>query len=308
MNSAIQSVDLTLCTWNRAALLRRTLASIAALEVPAGVGLKLILVDNHSTDSTPQVIEEFAASPFAGRHQFQPVCETRRGHTPSRNRALEESTGDLVLWTDDDVQVAPDWLKRYVQAAGEQPQVDFWGSVIQPEFEGGCPRWIEANWETLKGCFAARDLGPEPIELTADRLPYGANFAIRGAVQRSHRFDESLGRRGQEVLGEDELDLMRRLLAAGRTGRWIPGAVVSHWIPRSRASVSYVYDYFVGQGRVLVQRGTPWHKDRQALQAEARSEYRRFRWQRWCRRSPVWCGHLVRAALADGQARALSQP
>ena len=77
-------------------------------------------------------------------------------------------------------------------------------------------------------------------------------------MQRANLFDPDLGRRADAVLGEDELELMRRLLAAGHQGRWVPGAVVEHLIPADRASAKYVYDYFVGQGRNLVLKGEGW--------------------------------------------------
>ena len=167
------------------------------------------------------------------------------------------------------------------------------------------PKWIANNWDALSGCFATRDLGDEPLEFSADRLPYGANFAVRGEVQRANLFDPELGRRADAVLGEDELDLMRRLLAAGHRGQWVPGSVVEHLIPPERATTKYVYDYFVGQGRNLVLKGEGWGADADQLKREAMAEHRRFWWKRFYAGNQQWCSHLIRSALAMGQWQAM---
>ena len=301
----IKTVDIAICTWNRADLLKRTLESVRKLSVPSDVRLSVVVVDNRSTDETQSVIDAFANSNFGKANQIVSAIENQQGHTFARNRAIQSCQGDLVVWTDDDVWVHIDWIEKYVNAARQQPSVAFWGGKIEPQFLESKPKWIEDNWDALSGCFAARDLGDDPVNFSADQLPYGANFAVRGEVQRANLFDPELGRRADAVLGEDELDLMRRLLAAGHSGQWVPDAVVSHMIPRDRATTKYVYDYFVGQGRNLVTKGEGWGTDADQLKREAKAEYRRFWWKRFYTGNQQWCSHLIRSALAMGQWQAM---
>lgn len=296
----IQSVEILVCTWNRSALLAQMLESLARLEIPLGLTWRVLVVDNRSTDDTPEVLDAYAdALPLVA------LAESRQGHTAARNRAVAESQAELILWTDDDVLVDRHWLREFVEAANRHPEADFFGGRIDPVFPQGKPRWIEANWNQLAGCFAARDLGAEEVELGAGRLPYGANFAVRGDVQRAFSFDLGLGRRGPEVVGEDELDLLRRLLAAGHRGYWVPGSRVQHVIPAERASTGYVFEYFVGQGAMLVSKGTPWTSSRWSLR-------RQYLWHQAVANfgqlflpSPGWFAHLARAGLALGQWQAL---
>lgn len=298
----IQSVEIAICTWNRSALLAQTLDSLTKLVIPAGLEWRVLVVDNGSKDDTPEVLDAYAdALPLSS------LVELRQGHTLARNRAVAQSRADLILWTDDDVLVDPNWLSAYVFAANQRPDAGFFGGRIEPLFPAGKPRWIDENWSQVAGCFAARDLGSEAVELTAERLPYGANFAIRGEIQRKHPFNPDLGRRGQAVIGEDELDLLRRLLAAGQRGFWVPDCRVQHVIPPERASTRYVFDYFVGQGAMLVQKGTPWTQSRWALRWQ-------YLWHQFAAElgqlilpSPGWFAHLARAGLALGQWRALVQ-
>jgi len=302
----IKTVDIAICTWNRAGLLKRTLESFTKLSVPSDVRLSVVVVDNRSTDETQSVVDAFKNSDFGQANQIVSAIENQQGHTYARNRAIQACKGDLVVWTDDDVLVHADWLQQYVDAARQQPSVSFWGGRIEPTFLKKKPKWIADNWEALSGCFAARDLGDQLVEFSADRLPYGANFAVRGDLQRANLFDSELGRRANLVLGEDELDLMRRLLAGGHRGQWVPGAVVEHLIPLDRATTKYVYDYFVGQGRNLVLKGEGWGGDASQLKREAKSEYRRFWWKRFYADNQQWCSHLIRGGLAMGQWQAMA--
>ena len=307
-------VDVAICTWNRSALLQQTLESISKLEIADDVELRLIVVNNNSTDATADVLERFGQSQFAQRHKFVSLVEADQGHTFSRNCAVcflreelkengtEPGENDLVVWTDDDVIVAPDWITKYVAAAKENSGFDFFGSVIEPKFAIKPPSWIEENWDTVKGCFAHRDLGIEPIEFTKTRLPYGANFAIRTRVQKAFEFDVLLGRRGESVMGEDELDLMRRMLDGGHAGVWVPGAVVEHVIPADRMGETYVYDYFVGQGAAVLAKGESQFANLKEMQREAKRQYWLYKLKRPFVASPNWMAHMVRSALAKGQA------
>lgn len=301
----ITNVDVAICTWNRSALLAQTFDSLSRVDVPPHVRLRVLIVDNNSTDRTPMLIQEFQNSPFGHKHEIVPLHEPRQGHTFSRNQAVKSANSDLMIWTDDDVIVATNWIAKYVHAANANPDVALWGSVIEPRFETPTPKWVSENWAILKGCFAHRDLGPQSVEFTACRLPYGANFAIRTEVQKQFLYDTELGRRGREVAGEDELDMMRRLLAAGHRGVWVPGAVVEHMIPAERATERYVYDYFAGQGRALVAREQPWHRNAKQMKRESVFEYLKYRAKRRFTKSTVWVSHLIRSALAQGQFESL---
>ena len=210
-------VEIAICTWNRSGLLKQTLQSLCSLNIPASVEWQVLVVDNNSSDDTSAVIESMSDSlPIVS------LFEASQGHTIARNAAVRHAQGDLLLWTDDDCKFNPDWLANYCREF-ENSKFDFWGSTITPEFiSGKTPEWISENWDICKGCFASRDLGSQKIELTADGLPYGANFAVRTAIQKQYPFDESLGRQGSRVTGEDELDFMRRLLKAGHQGLWVP--------------------------------------------------------------------------------------
>ena len=302
----IEKVEVAICTYNREKLLEKTLQSVQKLIVPYHVSLTVILVDNNSDDRTGEILKQFASNPaFTQRHSVRVLLESQQGHTFARNRAVDSLDGDLLIWTDDDVDLDAFLVQRYVDFANDNREVAFFGGSIEPDFETEPPAWILENWEQLKGCFATRELGPQSMSFDEDTLPYGANFAVRSCVQKRFAFETSLGRRGEEVLGEDELEMMRRLLQAGYAGRWVPEASVKHFIPADRATESYVRDYFLGQGRALVTKGEPWSDDHRALMWRALRAYLWYRFKRRFADSKDWIPLLMEHSLAQGQSDAL---
>jgi glycosyltransferase involved in cell wall biosynthesis len=297
----IASIDVVVCTWNRASQLSDTLESLTKLIVPYDRQLRVIIVDNNSTDDTADVIKKFGAHKFFNRHDLLPLFEPQQGHTFSRNAAIEHLDGDLVMWTDDDVAVDSFWVQKMVEFADLHAETAFFGGPIEAKLLPHCPDWVEENWETLKGCFADRQIGDQPLPLADDRLPYGANFAVRGCVQKAFTFNTELGRRADDVLGEDELDVMRRMLDEGLTGQWNPEARVTHVIPAQRVNEEYVRQYFVGQGRALVRKADPWDYSPRKLWWTSIGNYLMFRFKRKFADSPEWLAHLIRSGLAEGQ-------
>lgn len=293
-------VEIAICTWNRARLLAQTIDRLCQISVGDGVSLRLIIVNNHSTDSTATIVDEYSQ-----RLEICSLFEARHGHAIARNRAIAAANGELLLWIDDDVLVSSDWLDCYVAACRNQPDVAFWGGPIRATFADHQPNWIAENWDLLSGCFAVRELGDDEFNFSTLQLPFGANFGIRTSLQKQFPFNTELGRTDVSIGGEDELDLFRRLLLEQHVGRWLPNAAVEHVIDASRATTAYIAKYFVGQGAALVRKGEPWSTDVLQLQREASHELFWFKAKRYFYKSEVWLSHLIRGSLAKGQAQAL---
>lgn len=302
----IEKIDIAICTWNRAQLLEKTIGSLKRLIVPYQVKLRVIVVDNGSTDGTKQVLDSFTSDKeFSKRHSVLILTESQQGHTHARNKAIENLDSDLLIWTDDDVLVDAFLVQNYVEFANENSDVAFFGGKIEPDFEITPEPWITENWDKLKGCFAARDLGEESVTFSKERLPYGANFAIRTDVQKCLLFDVELGRRGQQVHGEDELEMMRRVIDAGFEGSWVPGATVQHFIDRSRMTELYVREYFLGQGRALVAKGEAWSDSERSLKWRSLRKFIAYRFKRQFAPSEQWVSLMLESSLAAGQAMEL---
>lgn len=189
-------------TRNRRDYLAVALASVAPQA--AARGAEIVVVEDDAEDAPTRALAE--------RHGARYVAlGAPRGINVARNACVAHSTGDLVCFLDDDVEVWPGWLDALL-AGGDHEVL---GGPIRPRIEGdlhACGR------EPLP--VTALDLGPEDRE--ADFV-WGANMALRrSALERIGPFDERLGGAG------DEEDWQRRLRAAGGSVGYVAKAGVDH--------------------------------------------------------------------------------
>jgi glycosyltransferase involved in cell wall biosynthesis len=247
-------ISVIICTYNRAESLRRTLQSCRELLVPEGVTWELLIVDNNSTDHTQKVCEEFVDL-LPLRRLFEP----RQGKTFALNMAVEAAVGELVVFTDDDLAVDPQWLKGLWEAALRHPEISFFGGRVLPRWESPPPKWLVDNLDWL--LFNVHVDRGDSEEIVTDVVFPGANLAFRASVFRSGaRFHEEICPSGNEhslwgnVRGE-ETEMERELLAAGHRGLYVPGATVYHYHPPYRCTEKYLRLYYAGFGVRLVRIG-----------------------------------------------------
>jgi glycosyltransferase involved in cell wall biosynthesis len=100
--------SVVIATKDRAALLDDALASLRAQhEAP---GFEIIVVDNGSSDATPQIAQRHGA-------QYAFVAEPNRGK--ARNAGLARAAGDTIVFVDDDVVTPPHFLAAHARAHAE---------------------------------------------------------------------------------------------------------------------------------------------------------------------------------------------
>ena len=245
-------ITVAICTFNRAESLRRTLDSVAAMQVPSDVTWEVLVVNNNSTDHTDNVINA-----YTGRLPVRCEFEPRPGKCNALNRAIDVAKGDYILWTDDDVVVDTNWLVAYVEAFRRWPEAAVFGGRITPRYEAPVPKWIMQSEAVLVGPYAIRDFGEQVWPLSAedeDHFPFGANWAIRAIEQRAFRYNPELGPVQNRIRNYDETDVIGRVLGSGATGYWIPQAMVEHCIARDRQTLRYIAAYYEGWGETVAFR------------------------------------------------------
>jgi glycosyltransferase involved in cell wall biosynthesis len=244
-------ITVAICTLNRAESLRRTLASLVAMQVPSDVAWEIVIVHT-STDHTDHVIRKYVGL-LPVRWEFEP----RPGKSNAQNRAIDVAKGDYILWIDDDVLVDAGWLTAYVEAFRRWPEAAVFGGRITPRYEAPVAKWVIESESVLFGPYAIRDFGDRVHPLSADDegyFPYGANWAIRALEQRAFRYDPELGPAANRWRTGEETDVIRRVLGSGMTGYWIPEALVEHCIGRNRQTVRYIAAFYESWGETLAFR------------------------------------------------------
>jgi glucosyl-dolichyl phosphate glucuronosyltransferase len=239
------SATVLICTYNRARLLEETLLSLRDLETSRE--WDVIVVDNNSTDDTAAVVTRTAAAlPVPVRYLF----ESQQGKSHALNLGIAHARGDVILFTDDDVRVAPVWLDAACEALEQNVGLDYTGGPVYPIWDEPPPRWIDQTHGALWGTLAILDYGAEPFVLESrQRIVLGANMAVRRRLlERIGGFHTALGRRGTSLLGQEQAEFFSRSRAAGAEGLYVPAMAVRHHVPATRLTKSYFRRWWYWKG------------------------------------------------------------
>jgi glucosyl-dolichyl phosphate glucuronosyltransferase len=240
------SLTVALCTHNHKDRLQHTLRALSRLEPPDSPW-ELLLVDNACTDGTTELV---AATDWRVPDiEVRVLREEKLGLSNARNRAIQDATGEYIVFMDDDETPDPSWLRAFEQVIlAERP--DALGGRIEVMFEDGKrPPWLQ---DELLGFLGKLDHGGVARRLTEPATSiFGGNFAFRrDTFARIGAFDTALGRKGAANVGGEDTEIYRRLIGAGCVVWWVPDAVIYHRIQATKLTRSYFLDLHFQQGYI----------------------------------------------------------
>ena len=236
-------ISVIVCTYNRDKYLYDALSHIANNDFPAD-DYEIILVNNNSTDNTLAEAERF-------RHDFpnvniKVVTEPQNGLSQARNRGIEESKGDFLVFLDDDTAVGSNYLHNINENLKKHPDTIAFGGKVVPIFETGMPKWASCWTMPL---FAVTDKGKGTGLFKGMSYPVGANMGIkRSAFEKYGTFDTQLGRKRDMLLGGEEKDFFYRLKADKQKIYYFGDIAVEHLIPATRTTYDYIKNIGIGIG------------------------------------------------------------
>lgn len=195
-------VSLVISVWNRKDDLRENLASIRAQTLAPE---QVIVVDNDSSDGTPEmVLEEFPEVQLIRMpHSDYGACETF-------NVGFASARGEYVGILDDDVVLPPDFVEQMLAEFEKEPDTTVLLSpkVVEPEM----PEWyLDSDaintpryMSTFRGC---------------------GSMAKKSALREAGYYDIRF------FIFGNERDLTTRLLNLGYRVKMVPSIVVHHKAP-----------------------------------------------------------------------------
>lgn len=116
----VESISVVMATWQGERFLPRQLASLLGqIRLPD----ELVVVDDASADSTPEIVERFAEeAPFPVRLLRSPE---RKGSTAAFETAIEEAQGTIIALADQDDLWMPQKLARLEAVFVQRPATTF---------------------------------------------------------------------------------------------------------------------------------------------------------------------------------------
>jgi len=238
-------------TKNRASALADLFASLKGLKGLAELRPEIIVADNDSQDETPAVVERATRDLPA---DVKRITTIRPGKSAALNDALKVATGDYLAFLDDDVVADSGWLRAIDQYFLENDYRVGQGKIglSRSDTEDPVVCRLVDKFRTIP---QLSFLG----NVTQVQSLNGANFFIaRKVLLQVGGFDERLGP-GASGTSED-VELARRLRAAGVRIGYARDCLVFHRVDRDRLTESYFAEIHRRQGRsrlLIKNRGYP---------------------------------------------------
>lgn len=228
MNST--TITIVIPTFNRVELLAKALQSLLQLNTKPQFTHEIIVIDNASTDGTPALLAEY-------KNQVRSVREERAGESFARNRGIQESNSEWLVFLDDDQTVDPNWL------------LELWRTAFERKVQiVACSVHLDLNPTELSrlGPAARNLLG----ELTASQAqPFGGNFlpGCCGVLVNRTVFDR-IGLFDEGLTVASDTNFFLRARTAGYAMWFEPKAVSYHSVPAFRMELSSLLSRALWQG------------------------------------------------------------
>lgn len=216
-------LSVIIATKDRARFLERALASLC--EQVAAPRFEAIIVDNGSTDETPETVRRAAAqAPFPVRYLREP--EPNRGL--ARNRGIDVAEGHLIVFCDDDVELPPGWLLAH-DRAHEWENLVVNGPILNVPVYASAAKPTIANYSGAFFCTC--------------------NVSVpRRALQAAGGFDAAFN-----LYGWEDTELGVRLREAGLRRRFAWDAFLWHIKPPSPSSLEAELQKAIEKARMAVR-------------------------------------------------------
>jgi len=202
--SRYPSVSVVVASFNGASTLPACLESLSRLRYP---DYEVILVDDGSTDNTPQIVQRFP--------NIRAVRHENKGLGAARNTGISLATGEIVAFTDSDCRADEDWLYYLV------------GDLLDAPFAGiGGHNLLPHEDSPVAAAVMVSPGGPSHVMLTdreAEHIP-GCNMAFyKSALEEIGGFDPVFRKAG------DDVDVCWRLQQRGYRIGFSPAGFVWHY-------------------------------------------------------------------------------
>lgn len=207
-------VSVVICTRNREDKIANAVESVLTNEYPS---FDLTVIDQSTSDGT-----RLAVAPIAERDaRLRYVHSERAGLSRAYNTGIDETTGDILAFTDDDCIAGPDWIASIVRAFGTEPDAELLYGTVVPL---GTTEDDIANTPSLEIATPVRLSRQDGFSVAG----MGANFAAhRRLFDRIGPFDNVLGG-GGPLRSSQDFDMTYRTFKCGGVVILRPDVVIRH--------------------------------------------------------------------------------
>jgi glucosyl-dolichyl phosphate glucuronosyltransferase len=223
-------ISIIICTYNREKILPVALNALTMQTLSPNL-FEILIINNNSTDGTEEISKNFiSTNPGLDIKYF---VEKEKGLSAARNRGIKESSSPLVVFIDDDAEVAENYLETALDFFKSNHEISAIGGKIIPVYEDDKePEWLSKN---LWGLVTKVDYGEEVRNYPVSKYPPGCSMVFRKKVfETVGMFNTNL------YLRSEDKYIFRQLEKYHKSFLYYPKLVLKHHIDNSRVTFESV--------------------------------------------------------------------
>jgi succinoglycan biosynthesis protein ExoM len=224
MTANQKHISVCICTYKRPELLKRLLSELRAQDTDGLFTYSIVISDNDQARSGEPVAQEFASSSAI---PIKYCVEPRQNIALSRNKVVENATGDFLAFIDDDEFPEKNWLLTLFKNC-EEYNVDGVLGPVKPYFDQKPPAWL------VKSGFYLRRVNSTGTVVEWKEARTG-NVLVRKRIFTAGEQPF----RPEFRMGEDQ-DFFRRMMEKGHRFIWSADAVAYETVPPARWKRGYM--------------------------------------------------------------------
>jgi glucosyl-dolichyl phosphate glucuronosyltransferase len=265
------AVSVLLATYKRNEILANTLDGFMRL-APAPFSYEIIVIDNAVSHDTRSLVEK-----YQDRSPIVYLAEPKSGKNSALTTGLHQATGELLVFTDDDIIADHQWLNELYSGVERHPDAHLFGGRILPYFPENHlanASGIDFGHRFLRSALVIADWQQAEGPIQAGHI-WGPNMAVRRSVFESGiTFNPDIGPSGSDYVMGSETEFLHRANAAGYKCIYLPAALVHHQIRGEQLTLNWMRAraFRAGKGQAALARP----RDSKCIGGVPRYLYRKY--------------------------------
>lgn len=247
----MNGISVIVCCFNSAARLTPTLRHLYNQKGIPPSHFEIIIVDNCSTDGTAHKAREIWDGFHSDKPSFRIVAERKAGLSAARQRGIESSLYNYVLFCDDDNWLQENYLSSALGILSANPFIGVLGGIGEPVFEFQEPPFFWINQYHALAVGNQTNVVGDITDLRG--VVYGAGMVVNkqafNILKLKYRFDFQVSDRLENrLLSSGDHELCLAIKKIGFRIYLSDKLSFRHFIPHSRTTIPYYKKLFFGFG------------------------------------------------------------
>jgi succinoglycan biosynthesis protein ExoM len=237
MSNAPRHISVCICTYKRPVLLKRLLDKLRDQPTQGLFDYSIVVTDNDELRSAESSVSDFAAT---SKIKIRYCVEPQQNISLARNKAIENSSGDLIAFLDDDEFPTDNWLLDLFKTLSQYAVSGVLGPVRR-HFDETPPKWI------VKGNFYEREILPTGSILRWEDGRTGNVLFERAIIAAEPQpFDP-------KFRGGEDTDFFRRMIERHHKFVWSAEAIAFEVVPPLRWRRGFILRRALLRGAVTLE-------------------------------------------------------